>query len=100
LISVIIASISYLAETMWFPGAALNEHFTWEEMEQYNASDHYKYKVCFSQALAVIGLNTFGGFFVFKIDIEINKNMLNGRSFNPSKASRIQMCRWFRYFLP
>jgi len=64
LISVIIASISYLAETMWFPGAALNEHFTWEEMEQYNASDHYKYKVCFSQALAVIGLNTFGGFFV------------------------------------
>ncbi len=49
---------------MWFPGAALNEHFTWEEMEQYNASDHYKYKVCFSQALAVIGLNTFGGFFV------------------------------------
>ena len=84
MISVIIASISYLAETMWFPGAALNEHFTWEEMEQYNASDHYKYKVCFSQALAVIGLNTFGGFLCVELNIEINKNMKSGRSFNPS----------------
>jgi len=58
------------------------------------------YKVCLQVYKTVIGLNTFGGFFVFKIDIEINKNMLNGRSFNPSKASRIPMCRWFRYFLP
>ena len=37
MISVIIMSIPYLAETMWFPTAALNEHFTWEEMDQYNA---------------------------------------------------------------
>ena len=39
-------------------------------------------------------------FLCVELNIEINKNMLNGRSFNPSKASRIPMCRWFRYFLP
>ena len=29
--------LRYLAETMWFPTAALNEYLTWEEMDHYNA---------------------------------------------------------------
>jgi hypothetical protein len=29
--------LRYLAETMWFPTAALNEYLTWEELDQYNA---------------------------------------------------------------
>lgn len=29
--------LRYLAETMWFPTAALNEYITWEEVDQYNA---------------------------------------------------------------
>lgn len=29
--------LRYLAETMWFPTAALNEYLYWEEMDQYNA---------------------------------------------------------------
>ncbi len=28
--------LRYLAETMWFPTAALNDYLTWEEMDQYN----------------------------------------------------------------
>ncbi len=66
---------------------------------------HYT-RVCLQlQSLLIAIANRQGGefplavFLCSKIDIEINKNMLNGRSFNPSKASRIQMCRWFRYFL-
>lgn len=29
--------LRFLAETMWFPTAALNEYLTWEEIDQYNA---------------------------------------------------------------
>nr|WP_207751316.1 DUF6544 family protein [Anaeromonas frigoriresistens] len=29
--------LRYLAETMWFPTAALNEYITWEEIDDYNA---------------------------------------------------------------
>lgn len=29
--------LRYMAETMWFPTAALNEYLTWEEIDQYNA---------------------------------------------------------------
>ncbi len=29
--------LRYLAETMWFPTAALNEYLTWEQMDYYNA---------------------------------------------------------------
>jgi len=31
------ALLRFLAETMWFPTAALNEYLAWEEVDQYNA---------------------------------------------------------------
>ena len=57
-------------------------------------------KFAFGKRTTVIGLYTFGGFFVCKnLYKNIDKYVIHG-SCNPSQASIIPMSSWFRYCLP